>query len=178
VTAEEMKMPLIVLATLMLTACQQEDKPRRIDSDVFLRRAVVEGLTEDGADQAFVSESLTGQELFVLKCPICEPVRKGFIDYARAEPRDKPPAGKGFPKEIVEDLKKPDRASQLKAVERLVDRYVSRHYDRLKMSTEERRRMQAALEVGKKEGMQMKELGPNKGLFDFCPSCNGAAKAK
>jgi len=87
-------MPLIVLSTLMLTACQQEDQPRKIGSDVFLRRAVVEGLTEDGADHAFVKESLTGQELFVLKCPICEPVRKGFIDYARTEPGEKPPAGK------------------------------------------------------------------------------------
>jgi len=38
--------------------------------------------------------------------------------------------------------------------------------------------MQAVLEVGKKEGMEMKELGSNKGLFNFCPSCNGAAKAK
>jgi hypothetical protein len=172
------KIPLLVLASLMLTACRQEEKPRKFDSDVFLHGAVVEGLTEDGADRAFVKESLTGQELFVQKCPVCEPVRKGFLDYARTESKDKPPAGKGLPKEIVEDLQKPDRASKRQALERLVDRYVSRHYDRLKMSTEERRLMHTALEIGKKAGMQMKELGPNKGLFDFCPSCNGATQAK
>jgi len=60
----------------------------------------------------------------------------------------------------------------------LIDRYVSSHYQRLKLNEEERKTLQVKLEIGKKEGMRMKELGPQKDFGDFCPSCNGAAKAK
>ncbi len=174
-------MKVLLMASLALAACEQDsvpEKPRTFDSGTFLRDAVVQGLKEDGADRNFVQESLTGQDLFVLKCPVCEPVRKGFIEYGYAKSAQNPPIGPGIPKDVVDELKKPDRLARLKAVERLVDRYVSRHYDRLKMTGEERRKMRAVLEDGKKEGMGLKEMGPNKGLFDFCPSCNGAAKAK
>ena len=156
-------MQIMLLACLALTS---------MDPAEFLRKAVVEGLKEDGADRVFVKECITDRrELFVMKCPICEPVRQGFAEYAKAVPT----AGKGIPKDIVDDLKNPARQTQLKALERLVDRYVSRHYDRLKMSAEDRQKMQAEMEARKKDGMKMKELGsPNFG--DFCPSCNGAAK--
>ena len=171
-------MHLLVLTTLALTACTQE-KPRKIGMGEFLHKAVVEGLKEDAADRAWVKERIQ-YNLFVLKCPICEPIKSGFGEYANSPPKDAPapPAeGKGVPKDIVEDLKNPVRLAQLKALERLVDRYVSRHYERLKMSAEERQTMQVALDDGKKKGMEMKELGRQKD-FDFCPSCNGAAKAK
>lgn len=167
-------MRTMILAGLALVACGQA-KARKIESGEFLRKAVTEGLKADGADRALVKACITDERnLFVRKCPICEPVRQGFAAYGN-DPA--PVQGKGFPKDIADDLKNPDRLVQLKAVERLVDRYVSRHYERLKMSAEERQAMQAALADGKKEGMKMKELGsPTFG--DFCPSCNGAAKAK
>ena len=183
-------MRFLMLASLALAACEpgsdpvprvpvEEAKPRSIDSSTFLRHAVVEGLTEDGADRVFVTESIAGKsDLFVEKCPICGPVRQGFQEYARGTPGGKPAAGPGLPKDIVDELRFAARVARLNALERLVDRYVSRHYERLKMTAEERRRMQSALDDGKKEGMILKELGPNKGFGDFCPSCNGAAKAK
>lgn len=188
-------MRFLMLAGLALAACDpgsdpvpiearqvpvEVAKPRLFDSWTFLRGAVVEGLKEDGADRAFVRESIVGKsELFVLKCPICEPVRKGFTEYGSAEPGEKPEAGKGIPKDIADELRYAARVARLNALERLVDRYVSRHYDRLQMSAEERRRMQTTLEEARKEGMRMKELGPTSKTFgDFCPSCNGAAKAK
>ena len=146
------------------------------DPAEFLRKAVVEGLKEDGADGAFVKTSIADKpELFVLKCRICDSVRKGFAEYGSAPAAAK---GKGLPKDIVDDLKSPTRLTQLKALERLVDRYVSSHYERLKMSAEARRTMNAKLEEWKKEGMEMKDRGPQKDFGDFCPSCNGAAKAK
>ena len=178
-------MHVLLLASLALAACGQDansaqTKPRRIPTGEFVRQAVAEGLTEDAADRAWVKERILGQEgLFVLKCPICEPMRSGFAQYGYAEPKGSsvaPAEGKGVPKDIVEDLKNPTRLTQLKALERLVERYVSRHYERLKMSAEERQAMHAALEDGKKEGKAMKEY--QKGFGDFCPSCNGAAKAK
>ena len=178
-------MPVLLLAFLALTACGQESKPaptqpRRIPIGEFVRQAVAEGLKEDAADRAWVKERFLDQDgLFVLKCPICEPTRRGFAEYGYAEPKLAPVApaeGKGVPKDIVDDLKNPTRLIQLKALERLVDRYVSRHYERLNMSAKERQAMHAMLEDGKKEGMAMKEY--QKGFGDFCPSCNGAAKAK
>jgi hypothetical protein len=153
-----------------------------MSTEEFLRKAMLDGLKEDAADRAWVKERIADQGgLFVLKCPICESIRKGVAEYGYAQPKDTPVApveGKGLPKDIVDDLKNPTRLTQLKALERLIDRYVSRHYERLKMNPEERQAMHAALEDGKKEGMRMKELGPQKDFGDFCPSCNGAAKAK
>ena len=163
-------MSMILLAGVALLACGQTD-PKE-----FLQKAVLEGLKEDGADPAFIKDRISGRpELFVIKCPICEPVKQSFAKYASGPAPDK--AGKGLPKDIVDDLKNPTRTVQLKALERLVDQYVSRHYERLKMSDQQRKDLQAKLEVLKKEGMRMVDLGDQKG-FDFCPSCNGAAKAK
>ena len=141
-----------------------------------------EGLKEDRPDRDFIKECFAPKRnLFVLKCQICDQIQQGLAEYASPRAEEKPAApaeGKGIPKDIVDDLKSPARATQIKAVERLVDRYVSRHYERLGMSAEERRSMHTALEDWKKEGMKMKELGPQKDFGDFCPSCNGAAKAK
>ena len=174
-------MRLITLAAVALAACGQgseavQSKPRTFDAEDFLRKAVVEGLKEDGADRAFVKECIAEKgELFVPKCRICHAVRKGFDEYGAG--RDKPGPGKGLPKDIADELKHAARLARLNALERLVDRYVARHHERLKTTAEERATLQATLEVWKKNGMKMKELGsPNFG--DFCPSCNGAAKQR
>lgn len=153
-------------------------KPRPFEPADFLRKAVVEGLKEDGADRTFVKECIAQKgDLFVLKCRICDAVRGGFSEYGRGETPVAPAEGKGIPKDIVDELRNAARPAKLNALERLVDRYVSRHYERLKMTAEERRTLQATLEELKKEGMRMKELGsPNFG--DFCPSCNSAAKQR
>jgi hypothetical protein len=170
-----MRISLVAALTLAAPAWTAQVKPGPLDPAEFLRKAVAEGLKEDGADRAFVKDCIADKrELFVLKCPICEPVRNGFVEHANAK---EPVTGKGIPKDIVDDLKNPVRLAQLKAIERLVDRYVSRHYERLKMSADDRQKMQAEMDVRKKEGMKMKALGSPK-FGDFCPSCNGAAKAK
>lgn len=168
----------IFIPTVLALMAFVQANPRPANPAEFLRKAVVEGLKEDGADPAFVKERIADKgELFVLKCRICDSVRKGFTEYAYAKPAE-PAKGKGIPMDIADDLKSATRVTRLKAVERLVDRYVSSHYERLKISAAERQAMNAALEDWKKEGMKMKELGPQKDFGDFCPSCNGAAKAK
>lgn len=149
---------------------------RSIEPQDFLRKAIAEGLKEDGADRAFVKEFIADKhDLFVPKCRICDSVRAAFAEYGTSV--DKPAPGKGIPKDVVDELKNAARVAKLNALERLVDGYVSRHYERLKLNAEERAKLQAKLEDLKKEGMKMKELGsPNFG--DFCPSCNAAAKQR
>jgi len=177
-------MRVFLLSVFALAACGQgseavQEKPRTFKADDFLRQAMAEGLKEDGADREFVREFIAGKlDLFVLKCQICDAVRRGCSDYARSQAAVPPaPKDTGIPKDIVDELRQGARLARLHALERLVDRYVSRRQDRLKMTAEERRTLHATLEEWKKDGMRMKELGsPNFG--DFCPSCNGAAKAK
>ena len=168
-------MRLLMMAAFAMAALPQS-KPRTIEPAEFLRKAVVEGLQEDGADRAFVKGCIVEKgELFVPKCRICESVRQGFADYAAAPDNAGP--GKGIPKDIADELKHAARVARLNALERLVDRYVTRNYERLKMSAEERAKLQETLEAWKKNGMKMKELGsPNFG--DFCPSCNAAARQR
>ena len=95
-------MRIVMLAGLALMASGPAIEPGE-----FLRKAVVEGLKEDGADPAFVKASIADKrELFVLKCPICEPVRQGFAEYGAGKAAE-PARGKGIPKDIVDDLKNP-----------------------------------------------------------------------
>lgn len=172
-------MKLLLFSVLTLVSCEQQADapppvPRTFKANEFLRQAVLEGLKEDGADRAFVKETLVDKsDLFVPKCQICTAVRAGFFDYTRREGTE----GNGMPKDIVDELKHAARPARLNALERLVDRYVSRHQERLKMTAEERRVLHETLEEWKKDGMKMKEYGAPK-FGDFCPSCNGAAKAR
>lgn len=178
-------MRISLLVALALAACGQgsdaaQSEPRTIKPAEFLSKAVSEGLQEDGVDKGFVRECIAQKgDLFVLKCRICDSVRNGFSAYISTKCGQTPvPAeGRGIPKDIVDELKQGARLARLNALERLVDRYVSRHYERLRITAEERRTLHATLEEWKKEGMKMKEAGsPNFG--DFCPSCNGAAKPR
>lgn len=175
-------MKALLFSMLTLASCGQEANapqappapPRTFKTHLFLRDAVIEGLKEDGADRAFVKQFIVDQsDLFVPKCLICEFVRSGCSDYARGAAE----TGKGMPKDIVDELQHAARLGRLNALERLVDRYVSRHQERLRMTAEERRILHERLEELKKEGMKMKEVGAPK-FGDFCPSCNGAAKAR
>jgi hypothetical protein len=54
-----------------------------------------------------------------------------------------------------------------------VKRYVERRFERLKMTDEEKTRLRALIERGRKAGMSYKSLPAG----DFCPSCDGASKA-
>src|SRR4026209_2876871 len=121
----------------MASLAAAQAAPRPTDPWEFLRKAVLEGLKDDGADRAFVKDNIAGKPgLFVQKCPICEPVRSGFAEYGAA--KGDPESGKGIPKDVVDDLKNPARLVQLKALERLVDRYVASHKDRLQLTDAQR----------------------------------------
>jgi hypothetical protein len=140
----------------------------------FLFLAVFEGLWEDGADSRVIQALLKNPgDHFVAKCPICTPVSHAFLVYAKSEDvLGYASRGNGWPKAIQDELISPDRAIRLKALEKLVDRYVARRLESVRMSDEDKKSLESRLIMSKKLGMTYKD----KGFGDFCPSCNGATK--
>lgn len=169
----------LLLAFLAIPACVQEKKGGvdRAEMHRFLYFAVYEGLWEDGADAALIRSLRVKQdEHFVVKCYICNAVRHAFDAYAAAPNALFGDMGKGtgLPKEIHDDLKDAKRETRLRGLERLVERYISRRYERLRMTEEEKAAMKARLEEERKFAMSVKENS----FGEFCPSCEGAVQRK
>ena len=181
-----MRQPALLFSALLALAilsCGRQDaptqpKPDRTFSEEDQRRfvylAILEGLLEETADTAVLRAATKDRDrLFVLKCSICMPIHEAIQVYVNTPSRVMGPAtGAVFPEDILKGLKSEDRKVQLKAVESMVDRYVSRRYERYAMTAGEKSQMKALLDEAKKQGMSLK----NQGFGDFCPSCSGATK--
>jgi hypothetical protein len=156
------------------------------DRTRFLFHGVFEGLVEDGAQAEVVDRILARKDdWFVPKCPICVSVHAAFRAYSsyardngwRSPRKDGLPPffGNGFPKETLEALKSDDTKTRHQAFEKLVHKYVGQRFARLKMTQEERDRMQEALKIGMKEGTEAMKRTKTEELFPAsCPSCEGA----
>jgi hypothetical protein len=176
----------LALLAIVSVSCGREDAPAQAPSERkltegdrtrFVYFAVLEGLWEEGADRPMPEALLNNPwKVFVPKCPICMPVMEACRSYVKDIPRIvvADASGTGFPNEVKTGLKSSDRAAQLKALESMVQRYVSRRFDRTVMNPDERTGMTNLLLMGKKTGMTMKEQS----FGDFCPSCNGATNPK
>jgi hypothetical protein len=181
-----MKTSMLALAALATAgvALEHEDLASREEQsskDVtleasrrFLFFAVFEGLWEDGADPALIKGILGKRsEHFVENCPNCTPVAHAFSVYANSTDIDNLPSrGTGLPKDLQDDLKSPNRPTRLKALEKLVDRYVSRRFEQSRMSDDETKKMRNRLQMGKKYAMGLLP----ESFGDHCPSCSGATK--
>lgn len=152
----------------------------------FLFHGVFEGLVEDGAQAEVVDRILENKDAwFVPKCPICVSVHAAFRAYSsyardngwRSPRKDGLPPffGDGFPKETVAALKSDDTKTRHAALEKLVEKYITRRFAQLKMTQEESDRMHEALKIGMKEGMDaMKRTKSEERFPASCPSCEGA----
>jgi hypothetical protein len=163
----------LVAALAVLLSVQNGPEEKELAR--FLTLAVFDGLWEDGAEADVVKDlAKDDHPVYIYKCPICMPVLHAFKMLAAAPP---PPMydgrGAGLPKEIVGALKAGDLPTRKKGFEALVKRYVERRFERLKMTDEEKTRLRALIERGRKAGMSYKSLPAG----DFCPSCDGASKA-
>ena len=179
-------LPSLALLAILSVSCGREDAPpqapteRKLtegDRTRFVYFAVLEGVWEEGADRPMLETLLHDPwKVFVPKCPICTPVMEACRSFVKDIPRIvvADASGTGFPNEIKTGLKSPDRAAQLKAPESMVQRYVSRRFERTMMTPGEKTQMSNLLLMGKKAGMTMKEQS----FGDFCPSCNGATDPK
>jgi hypothetical protein len=170
-----MKQPILLLtAMLALAQAKPDRKFDNVDRTRFLVVAVFEGLLEDGADVALLAPLLKDPDkYFVVKCPVCWPVIDGMKTYIKLrENMSYPSEGSGFPEDLKAGLKSPDRAARLKAIEALVDRYVSRRFETTVMTAGEKEQIKSLLIMAKKYGTTIKP----ESFGSFCPSCNGATK--
>ena len=176
-----------VLAAAGALGLQEAERPiTNHERTRFLFHAIFEGLVEDGAPQATVKAIIEKRnEWFIPKCPICDAVLAAFNAYAvygehhgwKSPRKDGLPDwfGNGWTRETVADLGNADVKKRHAVFQALVEKYVDRRFETVKMTPARKDRMQEALKIGMKEGLsRLKESG-NEELFpSSCPSCEGA----
>ena len=166
---------------------QDREKPvSDVERTRFLFAAVHEGLIEDGpGEQALKPIVERRNEWFVPKCPICDAVYSAFRAYTafahdhgwKTDRKDGLPSwfGPGFSKEVSEGLAHADLKTRHGVLQKLVERYVSRHFDRIRMTDTQKSLMQEAMKLGMKEGLEMLKATKSEEFFPgSCPSCEGA----
>jgi len=171
----------LLLFGIVLTGCEASDSKQLDVNDLyrFLQDAVFQGLTEEGASPTSIKAILDRPDPhFILKCHICNGVRWALVKYVeKSNDPQGSPSGSGFPKAIEEGLASSDRKTRLATLQDLVDRYVTRGFERSRMTEGEKTQMRGLLQESKKIGMEIKKAGDYKDFGDSCPSCSGATKS-
>jgi hypothetical protein len=159
--------------------------------------AVLEGLYVDGVstkdvDLILAVDPSTNQprpeEHFVRACPLCMPAFDAFQLY-RTRPRfferknNSDTFGIGLDPIVQRKLHNDKRADQLEAIQGLIDKWVRRRLDAMRLSKEERADWAQAIEEGRKQGMErLRQDQANGGLGQYwgwkrCAICDGTAGA-
>jgi hypothetical protein len=175
------------------------EKPRVVDSAylpqlVFF--AVLEGLYEDGVSTGDVNRILavdprTQQpqfhEHFVDACPLCVPAFDAFALY-RSRPQfycrkdSADTFGPGLDPLVAKKLHSEMKADQLEAIQTLVNRWVIRRLEMMRLTKDEREQWTAVIEEGRKRGMdrlQQAQAANQNEYFGWkgCAICDGTAAA-
>jgi hypothetical protein len=178
----------------------EKNAPREVSATPLVFFAVLEGLYIDGVSDADVDAILAidpktkqarFEEHFVAQCPLCHPAFDAFVLYRSR--RDfsqqfkdghwKNSFGKGLDPVLSKKLHSDNKAEQLEAIQKLVDTWVRRRLDSMRLSPEEQVAWSKALEDGRRQGMdrlrQMQGGGGNNAYTDWkgCAICDGAAGA-
>lgn len=203
-----MKRYFAALSVLVLIFCvislrgdtqKPREKPRIIDPGsctqlVFF--AVLEGLYEDGVSTDDVERILAVdprtkqprlEEHFVYSCPLCMPAFDAMVLY-RSRPnfygrKDSADTfGPGLEPAIKKKLDSAQKADQLEAVQTLVNRWVGRRLDSMRLTKDEREQWTAVIEEGRQKGMaflQAVQAGNRNEYLGWkgCAICDGSAGA-
>jgi hypothetical protein len=155
--------------------------------------AVLEGLYTDGVtnevvDRILAVDPTTGQprmeEHFVYACPLCHPAFEAFRLYRLRSPFSGLKAGgdtfgTGLDARVVSQLMSEKQADRLAAVQALIDTWVRRRIDSLRLTKEERADLSKRLEERRQEGMAQLKAGQSDRYAGWkgCAVCDGAAGA-
>jgi hypothetical protein len=134
----------------------------------FLRRAILDGLAEDGVSPA-LGAALAKNPDFLGKCPICGPTQDALTEYGKLAIQPTAKEGKGLPEELVKRLKSDKTETRHAALRELIQRYIEREYVRLELTAEQRAALHKELERMRNLGMGGLRTGQK-----YCPSCDGA----
>lgn len=158
--------------------------------------AVLEGLYEDGVSTHDVERILavdprTKQpqysEHFVGACPLCLPAFDAFqlyrsrpMFYGRKEAIDK--FGPGLEPILTKKLHSNQKTDQLESIQTMVNRWVSRRLDSMRLAKDEREQWTAVIEDGRKSGMQRLQQAQAGNQNEYigwkgCAICDGTAGA-
>lgn len=160
--------------------------------------AVLEGLYTDGVDNETVDKVAAIDDIthypanFVYACPICMPAFDAFRTY-RARPEfyglkgRSDTFGEGLSRDVKIKLASPDLHERQGAVRELIEGWIRRHMDRLRLTDEERARWTQLMAEMRKQGMfyleqyRSSNLGGSYGQMKECPFCeaaNGACRKR
>ena len=153
--------------------------------------AVLEGLYADGVSDD-VLESLTRTdevsnypELFIWQCPICMPAYNAFLHYGERQPFQGLKTrintfGKGLSEAMRERCLAEDKLVRFGALNELVERWVGKRLDSMRLTDEERNTWEDGFAQRRKKGMatlqSMQGAGAYAGL-ETCALCDAAADA-
>jgi len=158
--------------------------------------AVLQGLYEDGVSTEDVNRILAVdprtqqsqfQEHFVGACPLCLPAFDAFVLY-RSRPRfhqrkdDADTFGPGLDPILAKKLHSDAKADQLEAIQTMVNRWVIRRLEIMRLTKDEREQWIAVIEEGRRKGMgqlqQAQAANQNEYLgWKGCAICDGTAAA-
>ncbi len=150
---------------------KQKISNSELESSDFLYWAVLDGLIKDKFPKDVAQYIVDNErDYFVPKCPICRPVTRAFLYYAKKSTASKKTH---IGDHTIDILKNGEQEKKHTALKNLIDAYVSQEYITLKMDDRNKKRIQNDLESGRKQGMS----GMGNGFGTFCPSCDGACEA-
>lgn len=152
--------------------------------------AILEGLYQDGVSNDVVDKIIVIDDQtkypanFVWACPVCMPAYNAFHLYrGRPSFHEKMPRdtfGPGLAPALVERLTAVDLAVTQAALEELIEGWMNRRMDSLRLTDGERADWRMEMEKRRKEGMSYLEgyrkagLGGSYAWMKTCPMCEGA----
>lgn len=192
--------PLVLLVATETPPAKEPPAPAALrqaalgDLPRFIFLAVLDGLYTDGVSNDVVDAILTRDSVsgrpqhFVYACPICMPAHDALQTY-RARPAfygrkiRVDTFGPGLPAELVGRITGKDLQVRLDAINGLVESWVRRRLEAMRLDPAERDAWTWAIAQGREKGMQMLEsfrAGARQDGHDLlksCAFCDGAAGA-
>jgi hypothetical protein len=173
---------LLTLAPVLLAAPAPQQRARTFEGDHWIFFAVLEGLFTDGVPDEIVVKILEPEEKggryanFVYACGICNPSLEAFRAYlARhkyAYARKGDMVGEpNLPAEVTSLLSDAAPEARRAGLHLLIQRYVQRRVDLLRLTEQERIGLMRDFTERRKQGMEM--LRSAKLPWRECPSCEG-----
>ena len=166
----------------------------------LIYHAVLEGAFTDGLGNDDVERILLrgaggqGFQHFIYACPLCMPTINALQTYRQRAPiygykiagneAAENTYGPGLSGEQRGQLRSPEIAPRLTVINQLVQRWVEHRLTAQRLTPDERKAVQAQLEAGRKQGMEMLKKFKGEGSMSFgapgyekleeCAVCNGA----